>query len=136
MNHIFQETHDRGKLIMVSNPVCEQDVLTDRWPRSLDEQEIFLEDLAGLVKKLQLLRDGCDLGRMKTIMKELFGEDPTERVFTDYNQIIGSTVQSGSRHIRKNGSLAVPTRKTDGVNAGTSVAAGTVTTRKHTFYGG
>ena len=135
MHNIFQETHDRRTLIIVVNPVCAQDLLTDRWPSSLDEQEIFLKDLDGLVKKLQLLQDGCDLGKMKTIMKELFGEDPTERVFMDYNQIIGSTVQSGSR-IRKNGSLAVPTRKSNGVGVGTSVAAGTVTTRKHTFYGG
>lgn len=136
MHKVFQDTQDRGALIKVSNPVCEQDVLTDRWPSSLDEQEIFLEDLDGLVKNLQILRDGCDLGKMKTIMKELFGEDPTERVFTDYNQVIGSTVKSGSRHIRKNGGLAVPTRKSNGVDVGTSVAAGTVTTRKHTFYGG
>ena len=135
MHNLFQETHDRGGLIMVSNPVCEQDVLTDRWPSSLDEQEKFLEDLDGLVQSLQILRDGCDLGNMKTIMKELFGEDPTERVFTDYNQIIGSTVQAGSRHIPKNGSLAIPSRKNNGVEAVTSVAAGTATTRKHTFYG-
>ena len=136
MHNIFQDTHDRGALIKVSNPVCEQDVLTDRWPSSLDEQEKFLEDLDGLVQSLQILRDGCDLGNMKTIMKELFGEDPTERVFTDYNQIIGSTVQAGSRHIPKDGSLAIPSRKNNGVEAMTSVAAGTATTRKHTFYGG
>ena len=37
----FRAAHVRKCLIRVTNPVCEQDVLTDRWPSSLHEQGIF-----------------------------------------------------------------------------------------------
>ena len=88
----FQAAHDRRILIRVTNPVCDQDVLTDRWPSSPHEQGIFLHDLNDLVGKLQRLHRGCDLGEMKKIMAALFGEAPTDRVFDGYNQDIGSTV--------------------------------------------
>ena len=135
LRKIFQEAHDERALINVSNPVCAQDVLTDQWPRSLAEQETFLNDLVALVAMLQTLQAGCDLAVMKTIMKELFGEDPTTRVFSNYNQSIGSTVKGGSRHMPKSGGLVVPSRPTNGVDAGAAAIAGTVGTPKHKFYG-
>lgn len=134
MHSQLQTAHNRGMLIRVANPVCDQDVLTDRWPRSLADQEVFINDLATLVASLELLQSGRDLAVMKMVMKRLFGEDPTERVFMHFNQSIGSTVRAGSRHVRRDGRLVVP-RTTNGVDAG-ATAAGTVATPKHTFYGG
>lgn len=131
----FQAAHDRRILIRVANPVCDQDVLTDRWPSSPHEQGIFLHDLNDLVGKLQRLHRGCDLGEMKKIMAALFGEAPTDRVFDDYNQDIGSTVKGGSRHRPKNGALEV--QPTGAIRAGTAATAvRTASTPKHTFYGG
>ena len=131
----FQAAHDRQRLIMVTNPVCDQDVLTDRWPSSLHEQAIFLQDLKELVRKLKWLHEGRDLGEMKKIMTALFGEAPTDRVFSDYNENIGSTVIGGSRHLPKTGALVVRPTEAIGVGAATT-AVRTASTPKHTFYGG
>ena len=130
----FQAAHDRRTLVRVTNPVCDQDVLTDRWPSSPHEQGIFLHDLNDLVGKLQRLHRGCDLGEMKKIMAALFGEAPTDRVFADYNQDIGSTVRGGSRHRPKNGALVV--QPTETIRAGTAATVvRTASTPRHTFYG-
>ena len=131
----FQAAHDRQRLIMISNPACDQDVLTDRWPSSLHEQAIFLQDVKDLVRELQRLYEGCDLGEMKKIMTALFGEAPTDRVFSDYNENIGSTVIGGSRHLPKTGALVVQPTEAIGVGAATT-AVRTASTPKHTFYGG
>jgi len=131
----FQAAHGCKIPIRVTNPVCEQDVLTDRWPSSLHEQGIFLQDLNDLVVKLQRLHKGCDLGEMKKTMAALFGEAPTDRVFADYNKDIGATVKDGSRHLPKNGALVVQPK--EAIGAGTAATAvGTASTPKHTFYGG
>ena len=133
--HEFQAAHVRKSRIRVINPVCEQDVLTDRWPSSLHEQGIFLQDLNDLVGKLQRLHEGCDLGEMKKIMTALFGEAPTVRVFADYNKDIGSTVIGGSRHRPKNGALVIQPREAIGAGAAATVVR-TASTPRHTFYGG
>ena len=133
--HELQDVHNRKTPIKVTNPVCEQDVLTDRWPSSLYEQGIFLHDLNDLVDKLRRLHRGCDLGEMKEIIAALFGEAPTDQVFADYNNDIGSTVKGGSRHRPKNGALVV--QPTEAIRAGTAATVvQTASTPKHTFYGG
>ena len=129
----FQRYHDAGTLIHVANPVCPQDVLTDRWPRSLDEQVVFVFDLLTLVAKVERLVSGCALDEMQKIMVELFGEAPTADVFLDYGRRQGKEIGSGrSQHVPGAGRLVVPT----------SIAVGSVAvpsdarpTPRHTFYG-
>ena len=63
-------------LIQVTNPVCKEDVLTDRWPGTLRDQTIFISDLENLVAKVERLVSGCNLGEMnlgemKKIMVEV-----------------------------------------------------------------
>ena len=132
---VFQAAHSRNTLIRISNPECDQDILTDRWPSTRAEQATFLKDLTDLVAKVRRLHHGCDLGEMKKIMTALFGEAPTERVFSDYNQSIGSTVTGGSRHIPGSGSLRASKRTGNGAGAAAAVAAGSSRTPTHTFYG-
>ena len=130
----FQGAQSRNRLIHIVNPVCHQDVLTDRWPGTLAEQAVFLQDLTDLVANVKRLHNGCDLGEMKKIMARLFGEAPTERVFSDFNDRIGATVVDGSRHIQRTGGLAVPLRTANGTGAAAAAVASTRTPR-HTFYG-
>ena len=131
--HEFQCFHNAGCRIHVTNPVCEQDILTDRWPESLQDQALFIDDLKNLVTKIERLVSGCDLGEMKTIMVELFGEAPTMDAFRAFNESMGGSVQLGqSQHRPDTGSLVLPTTAT-----GTSVAipSGAESTPKHTFLG-
>ena len=133
MLHEFQRFHNAGCCIHVTNPVCEQDVLTDRWPESLRDQAIFINDLENLVTKVERLVSGRDLEEIKKIMVELFGEAPTIDVVEAFVRRMGDGMLSGqSQHRPGTGSLVFPTTA-----AGTSMTtpSGAVSTPKHTFFG-
>ena len=132
MLSVFQRCHSEGRLIHITNPVCERDILTDRWPRSHQDQVLFMRDLKSLAIKIKRLVSGCDLGEMQSIMAELFGEKPTKDVFAAFNRTLGDEVQGGSRYRPGMGELIVPAT----VGAGITTPAVSRTTPKHTFYGG
>ena len=130
---VFQKYHNEGKRIHIVNPVCNQDVLTDRWPETLQDQAIFICDLEILVAHVEKLVSGCDLEEMQKIMVELFGEAPTTDAFQAFNKRVGNQVSTGqSQHRSSTGSLVLPA----GI-AGTAnpTSSGPRTTPKHTFYG-
>lgn len=128
----FQNWHNAGCLIQVTNPVCKEDVLTDRWPETLQDQGLFISDLENLVVQVEKLVSGCDLGEMQEIMVKLFGEMPTTDVFQAFNERMGAQVRTGqSRHRRDTGSLIVPATTATSV----TVPSSATKTKKHTFYG-
>ena len=101
--------HLGGLLFHVVNPVCAEDVLTDRWPGSLHEQAAFIADLDDLVAKVERLVTGCSLAEMRAIMADLFGEAPTGEVFKAFNQRTGTAIREGrSQHIPGSGRLNLP----------------------------
>ena len=131
--HEFQRFHNAGRRIRVTNPVCDQDVLTDRWPESLQDQAIFINDLKNLVTKVELLVSGCDLGEMQKIMVELFGEAPTAEVFRTFSERSGKEVRDGrSQHRPDTGRRIIPTTAATGA----TILPGALATPKHTFFGG
>ena len=129
----FRHWHNAGCLIQVANPVCEQDVLTDRWPETLQDQAIFISDLKNLVAQVEKLVSGCDLGETREIMVKLFGEVPTTEVFRTFNESMGDQVRKEqSRHRPGTGSLVLPT----GIASTTKpTSSGPRTTPRHTFHG-
>ncbi len=128
----FRHWHNADCLIQVANPVCEQDVLTDRWPETLQDQAIFISDLKNLVAQVEKLVSGCDLGETREIMVKLFGEVPTTEVFQTFNESMGNQVRTGqSKHSRDTGSLIVPA--TTATSA--TVPSSATKTKQHTFYG-
>ena len=129
----FERWHGTGRLIRVANPVCLHDVLTDRWPESLLDQEVFLADLRALVKKAEHLVSECGLDEMKEILAKLFGEKPTEKVFREFNRRQGDAIRDGrSRHLPHTGGLVVPTVLSGGAS---QVPPEDRPTPRHTFYG-
>ena len=122
-----------GVLIHIVNPICEEDVLTDRWPASLHEQAAFIADLDDLVAKAARLVAGCSLEEMKEIMTDLFGEAPTGEAFKAFNKQVGTAVSSGrSQHMPDDGRLNLPA---SGVVAGVAAPSVVRPTPKSTFYG-
>ena len=87
---VFRTYHGQGRLVHVENPVCERDILTDRWPGSPRDQAIFISDLEDLVEKVERLMAGCDLAEMQKIMVSLFGETPTADAFRYFNEHMGA----------------------------------------------
>ena len=131
MLDVFRQCQRLGILVHVVNPVCAEDVLTDRWPGSLRDQEIFIDDLESLVREVERMVMGCDLGEMKEIMTRLFGEAPTGEAFRSFNERIGGVVRDGqSRHRTGAGGLVVP-----GITLGAATPSLARETPRHTFYG-
>ena len=134
MLSVFQQSHTDGRLIRIVNPVCTQDVLTDRWPESRQDQVLFIRDLNALTEKVERLIAGCDLEEMRQIMAELFGEAPTGDAFVAFNKRMGAEVRGGqNRHRPGLGGLVIP-----GTVAGIGIGAPSVSraTPPHRFYGG
>ena len=121
----FEDSHSAGRCIEVVNPVCPNDVLTDRWPGTIEQQAVFLNDLRRLVRRLQQLGD-CALDEMKQIMVELFGEGPTTKLFEEFSKGVGRRIKRGKgQHQRNGGRVVLP-----------GAAATGIATPKRKFYGG
>ena len=128
---VFRHHQSRGRLVHIANPVCVEDVLTDRWPGSLRDQAIFIGDLENLVGQIERLIAGCDLAEMQKIMNVLFGEAPTAEAFRAFNEQVGSTVRDGqSQHRTGVGGLILP-----GVASVITTSSPARATPRHTFYG-
>ena len=132
MLSVFEECQESSRLIHEVNPVCSEDLLTDRWPVSTEEQSQFIGDLRHLVADVEWLVKGCSLDKMKTILTRLFGEHPTGAAIEAYVERFGKPIREGrSRHEARSGRLVVPA-------AATTVAARPASSSKtppHTHYG-
>ena len=125
--------HRAGSRIHVVNPVCAEDILTDRWPTCLDDQAVFIADLDDLVAKTERLIAGCSLQEMKAIMIDLFGEAPTGGAFELFNKQIGGAIIGGrSHHAPDTGRFVLPA---SGLVAGVTAPTGVRATPRNTFYG-
>lgn len=127
---VFRQYHDRDQLVHIVNPACEQDVLTDRWPGSLQDQTLFINDLEDLIRKVKRLGEGPDLEVMQEIMVSLFGEAPAKQAVQAFNKRTGDEIGGGrSQYDPQKGGLIAPVAAT--------VIAPSVTrpTPRHTFYG-
>lgn len=126
IRRVIGDAHARGQKVHVTNPRCEEDVFTDRWPASRQEQEIFLRDLDRLISKLAELPES-EPDQMRKILTELFGETPTGAVFENYYRELGQSIASGrSMHLPGSGRVLA---------SGLAVPAAATVTRPHTFFG-
>lgn len=126
MRRVIGAAHNDRQKVYVVNPRCEHDILTDRWPASLDEQELFVRDLDRLTTRLAELPKS-DPGRMRGILTELFGENPTGAIFEASNRERGQSIASGrSRYLPGSGRVLA---------AAAAAPAQAVATPAHTFFG-
>ena len=79
------EVSRNRKIVFEVNPSCPQDVLTDRWPESIGDQKLMIDDLGDLIGKVGRLRSGkLDLAQMTAILEDLFGQRPVRKAVEDY----------------------------------------------------
>lgn len=139
MLEAFSSAQQRRERIVVRNPTCESDIFTDRWPASLQEQGVFLDDLNHLVNKLEELQAGCTLATMREIMSELFGEQPTIGAIESLNRGNGNTIVAGSsQHVPGSGRFHLPGSSIIAAASSMPAVAAEVAraTPKHTHFGG
>lgn len=105
----FLESHNRLDQ-QVTNPVCEQDVLSDRWRVGSPEAAIFVSNLRHFSSEIGRLNSGVDLSESKKILADLFGEYPTRDAMARYGERVGQAVRkSQTSHRRVTAGVLIPT---------------------------
>lgn len=76
---IFEAAVRENRRVQEFNPACEyrRDELTDRWPATMHDQRVYLDELVNFSTKLHRLKRGVPLDVMQEILADLFGEKPT-----------------------------------------------------------
>lgn len=77
---IRQDLYDAwrlNRLIDHKNPTWDSERINDRWPASLRDEEIFIQDLDHLISELAAAANS-QLDRQQKILARLFGERPTQ----------------------------------------------------------
>ena|ERR1017187_1045780 len=133
----YLSAHQRSNtLIRVVNPCCVQDVFTDRWPISLEEQQLFLTDLVYLRSQLQQLEKGADLEKISNVFSTLFGETVSRSVITKFADRSGDTIAAGQlRSERGTGRIDLSRPRIGTLAATTATASQARSSPRHTFYG-
>ena len=81
----FEYEVSQNRKIVEVNPQCPRDVLTDRWPESMFDQKLLIDDLKDFIAKIRRLRSGTlDLAQMTVILEGLFGQRPVRKAVDDY----------------------------------------------------
>ena len=130
MLEVFDTAQRAGRRVYEQNPTCQADVLTDRWPASLQDQSRFVGDLREFTQKLARLIEGAPLEEMRNILGDLFGERRTRDVVSDYVERYGEQVKQGSGSYLP-GAAQIPAA---GVMLGSAPVAAR-STPPHTFFG-
>lgn len=101
----------RQELVHVENPASKKDVLTDRWPRNLNEQRTAAEDFRKFGATIAALRAGeLSLEDMRHVLGELFGEKPAAAVIDVFkDRIIEQARRRKMRFSPATGAVAAPT---------------------------
>jgi hypothetical protein len=95
-----------GRTVREFNPMCREDELTDRWPGSLAEQRVFIDELKAFAVQLHRLQDGVPIAEMQRILEDLFGERPARDAVRKYTeQHIGDDRAGKGFHILRSGSI-------------------------------
>jgi hypothetical protein len=122
--------HEQGQKVFASNPKCDEDILTDRWPTDLSDQAVFIRELTDFAAKLRRLRGDIALPEMQQILEDLFGEKPAQSAVKEFVQRVGNDVSStGSRFMP--GKAAIPAAVAGTVHAQSTARSAP----SHKFFG-
>lgn len=120
-----------GQILHVTNPIYEKDVFTDRWPKELKAQQLFLNDLQELLGQFAELAAESSLPKKKVVLEKMFGEKVAAYAVQKLASELGQKSHAGGLlHETKGGN---PSLKT--LAAPTILSALTTTTPKNTNFG-
>jgi hypothetical protein len=123
----FEYEVSRNRKIVEVNPSCPQDVLTDRWPESMDDQKLMIDDLRDFIAKVGRLRSGkLDLAQMTAILEGLFGRRPVRKAVEDY---LASMAPS------RTGRVVTPSGRVLAPAVGIATPSSANAIRPHKFFG-
>src|ERR1035437_311566 len=95
-----------GRTVRELTPACREDELTDRWPASVAEQRVFIDELKAFALQLHRLQYGVPLPEMQRILEDLFGERPAREAVRKYaGQHVSDNNTGKGFHILRSGSI-------------------------------
>jgi hypothetical protein len=100
----IDEAEASGRLLSQDNPMCEADLLTDRWPRHQYDQREWRNELQYLVAALREV-NSASLSRKLELLGDLFGEELSSRAVDKYRESIGQSAKSGNMKILPTGTV-------------------------------
>ena len=113
----------------ITNPVCADDVLTDRWTIGSPQASGFVKNIRGFAADIRKIRSGIGTSETREILAKLFGEYPTRDALLRYGERLGNAVQSGrAAHRDQTAQVLVPATVVD------KMPRGTRATRPHQFH--
>lgn len=79
----------------ITNPICDEDVLTDRWTTDNPRAGSFVKNLRAFAGDVRKSRSGTDIAEAKRMLSKLFGEYPTRDALKRYGERVGEGVRTG-----------------------------------------
>lgn len=121
-------------LLHVENPRYQEDVFTDRWPESAEQQTRFARDLKELVAGLERIRRGeVAPENIPDWLRDQFGGRVVTKAVDRMADLTGQSVQAGRQGYTRSGRILVPASAT-AASAGSARAA-KMAGSGHTFFG-
>jgi Second Messenger Oligonucleotide or Dinucleotide Synthetase domain len=131
--HDIEQASLYGRRLHVANPVCTDDVFTDRWPESISQQNEFASHLRVLVHALETMHKGEMLPNdMMGKLRENFGDRVVTRAADQIAAQVGAGIQQSRQLYSRRGGLVWPAATaavSPLINPAVSMA------KPHTFFG-
>lgn len=128
----IEQASGYGQLLRVTNPICEADVFTDRWPTSLDQQNEFATVLKDLVAGIEAAKRGEVFpNQLMDWLRVGFGDRVVTMAADRMADEIGGGVRRAEHSYGRKGSILLPSAAAVAAVAAPSV----VRAQSHTFFG-
>ena len=113
----------------ITNPVCDEDVLTDRWKVDSPEARAFVRNIRAFADDIRKIRSGTDTAETRKILAKLFGEYPTGDALKRYADRVGEAIREGrTGHRDRTAGVVIP------AGATAPLPRNTRPTRQHQFH--
>ncbi len=97
-----------GSKLHVTNPWWHQDVISDRW-NSTEDQNLYLDQLTGLINDMEALKVEPRLSERKRILVRNFGENVTVSVLKSLEEQRSQQRKQGATRVTSTGSIVATT---------------------------
>ena len=126
-----------GRKLHVANPVCPNDVFTDRWPESIEQQSEFVVHLRSLVSGIEIMRRGAMFpDQMMDWLRNQFGDRVVTKAAENMARSVGNAIQHSDQLYSRKGTIVFPKPAIiSGVAAMPFLNPGVLAAKGHTFFG-
>ncbi|ANP86007.1 nucleotidyltransferase [Rhizobium leguminosarum] len=135
INEIEQATI-RNQKLRVENPVYSEDVFTDRWPETIDQQKRFAADLRDLVRGIERAVNNEMLPtELQDWLREMFGDRVVTKAVDQMAMQTRLAAEQGRQGYTKRGGILVPAAPVVITSSQSSAYASPVQGSRHTYFG-